>query len=47
LRSIDEVIHSLVSLGSDGKVIKSVKLESLTLNAQAGRYSVSFSAEVL
>lgn len=47
LQSIDQVINSIISMGLEGKVIKSVKLESITLNAGAGRYSVDLSAEIL
>lgn len=47
LQSIDQVINSLVEMGSEGKIIKSVKLDSITLNAGVGRYSLDFSAEIL
>lgn len=47
LQAIDQVINSLVEMGSEGKVIKSVKLESITLNAGVGKYSVDFTAEIL
>ncbi|OGH11418.1 MAG: hypothetical protein A3B38_01150 [Candidatus Levybacteria bacterium RIFCSPLOWO2_01_FULL_36_13] len=45
LLPLDEAIKSLVALGTEGKIIKSVKLKSLNLNAQAARYSVTFAAE--
>jgi hypothetical protein len=47
LQSIDQVINSLAGLGSEGKVIKSVKLKSITLNSGVGRYTVDFTAEIL
>lgn len=47
LLPINEAIKSLVNVGAEGKIIKSVRLKSLTVNPQAGRYSVAFMAEKL
>lgn len=47
LQPMDEVIKSLVAVGTEGKIIKSVKLKSLDLNSQANRYTIAFTAEKL
>lgn len=44
---INDAINSLVALGAQGRAIKNVKLDSLSLNTQAARYTVAFTAEVL
>lgn len=44
---INEAINSIIGLGADGRRFKNLKLKSLSLNTQAGRYSVSLEAQIL
>lgn len=47
LQPMDEVVKSLVAVGTERIIIKSVKLKSLNLNPQANRYTIAFIAEKL
>jgi hypothetical protein len=47
LLSINKIIDSVVSLGVNGKTIKNVVIQGLTLDVGSGKYSLSLQADIL